>query len=350
MKKKKVVVLQSQVPFVRGGAELLVENLTKQLRQRNFDAEIVSIPFKWYPNQTLLDQFLMWRLADLTQSNGSPIDLVIANKVPNYMAKHPNKVIWLMHQFRAAYDLADNVMAGGLNTIPGGLETKKAVIRMDNIGISEAKHIYTISKTTTNRLNKYNNISSTPLYHPPALEGKYYADRYEDYILSVGRLDSSKRVDLLIRALQYCDRQVRAVIAGTGPIQKDLEKLSDSLGVRDRVTFLGFVPDQELLKLYANSLAICFPPIDEDYGYITLEAFLSKKPVITCHDSGGVLEFVKHEKSGFICAVEPKEIGAACNAFYHNKSLAREYGAAGFETVKDIKWDHVIDELTKTIR
>lgn len=350
MKKKKVVVLQSQVPFVRGGAELLVENLTKQLRQRNFDAEIVSIPFKWYPNQTLLDQFLMWRLADLTQSNGSPIDLVIANKVPNYMAKHPNKVIWLMHQFRAAYDLADNVMAGGLNTIPGGIETKKAVIHMDNIGISEAKHIYTISKTTTNRLNKYNNISSTPLYHPPALEGQYYADQFEDYILSVGRLDPNKRVDLLIRALQHCDRQIKAVIAGTGAIREELEKLSDSLGVKDRVTFLGFVPDQELLKLYANSLAVCFPPIDEDYGYITLEAFLSKKPVITCHDSGGVLEFVKNKESGIVCNVDPKEIGAALNALYHNKSLAREYGIAGFEAVKDIKWDHVIDELTKTIR
>ena len=350
MRKKKVAVLHSQVPFVRGGAELLVENLTKQLRQRGFDVEIVSIPFKWYPNQVLLDQFLLWRLADLTQSNGETIDLVIANKVPNYMVKHPNKVIWLMHQFRAAYDLADNTMAGGLNTVPGGTQVQKAIIHMDNIGISESKHIYTISKTTTNRLEKYNHISSTPLYHPPALEGQYFVDQYENYILSVGRLDPNKRVDLLIRALQYCDSQIKAVIAGKGAIREELEKLADSLGVKDRVTFLGFVPDQELPNLYANALAVCFPPIDEDYGYITLEAFLSKKPVVTCRDSGGVLEFVKHGESGLVCNVNPQEIGEAFNTLYHNKSLARDYGVAGFETVKDIKWDHVIDELTKTIR
>ena len=175
-------------------------------------------------------------------------------------------------------------------------------------------------------------------------------DQYENYILSVGRLDPNKRVDLLIRALQYCDSQIKAVIAGKGAIREELEKLADSLGVKDRVTFLGFVPDQELPNLYANALAVCFPPIDEDYGYITLEAFLSKKPVVTCRDSGGVLEFVKHGESGLVCNVNPQEIGEAFNTLYHNKSLARDYGVAGFETVKDIKWDHVIDELTKTIR
>ena len=350
MKKKKVAVLQSQIPFVRGGAELLVENLTKQLRQRGFDAEIVSIPFKWYPNPVLLDQFLMWRLADLTESNGEKIDLVIANKVPNYMVQHPNKVIWLMHQHRPAYDLADNVMAGGLNTIPGGLETKKAIIHMDQVGISETKHIFTISKTTSNRLDRFNHIASTPLYHPPALEGQYYTEKFENYILSVGRLDPNKRIDLLIRALAYCDASIQAVIAGAGAIRAQLEKLAEEVGVSDRVKFLGFVPDQDLPRLYANALAVCFPPIDEDYGYITLEAFLSKKPVVTCCDSGGVLEFVEKDRNGMVCDVNPEQIGVAFHKLYCNKELAKQYGAEGYKKVKDIKWDHVIDELTKTIR
>lgn len=350
MKKKRIAVLQTQCPFMRGGAELLVEGLTKQLRNRGYETEIVSMPFKWYPENVLLDQYFMWRMVDLTQSNGQTIDLVIANKIPNYMVKHPNKVLWLMHQHRVAYDLRDNVQASGLNTTPNGRKVMDAIVKMDNLAIPEAKGIYTISKTVTDRLKQYNHIDSTPLYHPPALAGQYYTKNFENYILSVGRLDPNKRIDLLIRGLAYCDTSIQAVIAGTGVIRSQLEKLAEEVGVKDRVKFLGFVTDEELPELYANALAVCFPPIDEDYGYITLEAFLSKKPVISCHDSGGVLEFLEHNRSGIVCDVNPEEIGTAFNQLYHNKALAKQYGAEGYEKVKDIKWDHVIDELTKTIR
>lgn len=350
VRKKKVAVLCTQVPFMRGGAELLVENLKKQLIIRGFDTEIVSLPFKWYPEQTLLDQYLMWRMADLTESNGEPIDLVIANKIPNYMVRHPNKVLWLMHQHRVAYDLRDNLMAGGLNTVPNGKKVMEAIIKMDNLAIPEAKGIYTISKTVSERMKKYNNISSTPIYHPPALEGQYYSESYGDYILSVGRLDPNKRIDLLIKALKYCNSSIKAVIAGSGAFRSQLEKLAEDLEVQDRVKFLGFVPDETLPKLYANALAVCFPPIDEDYGYITLEAFLSKKAIITCNDSGGVLEFAENGKNAIVCTTNPEEIGKGFDLLYHNKDLAKEYGYMGFDRVKDIKWDHVIDELTKTIR
>lgn len=163
MGKKKVAVLHAQVPFVRGGAELLVENLTKQLKIRGFDAEIVSLPFKWYPNNTLLDSYLAWHMLDLTESNGQKIDLVIATKVPTFMIQHPNKVVWLMHQFRTAYDLQDNGPAGGCNTIPGGKELKHKIVHMDNLALSSIKPIYTISKTVTNRLKQYNGIESAPL-------------------------------------------------------------------------------------------------------------------------------------------------------------------------------------------
>lgn len=350
MRKKKIAVLQTQVPFMRGGAELLVENLKKQLTLRGYDAEVLSMPFKWYPENVLLDQFLLWRMQDLSETNGQKIDLVIATKVPNYMVKHPNKVLWLMHQHRVAYDLRDSVPASGLNTTPAGQKAMKAIVRMDNMAIREAKGVYTISKNVTERLHNFNHIDSTPLYHPPALAGQYFTEEYSDYILSVGRLDPNKRIDLLIRALQYCDPNIKAVIAGSGAIRPQLEQLAEQLGVQDRVKFLGFVPDAELPKLYANALAVCFPPIDEDYGYITLEAFLSKKPLVTCVDSGGVLEFAEDKKSAIVCDVDPRQIGKAFNAFYHNKSMAKEYGQAGYETVKDIKWDNVVDELTKTIR
>lgn len=349
-KKKKVAVLHAQCPYMRGGAELMTEGLTKQLRQRGYDAELITMPFKWYPNQVLLDSFFMWRMVDLTESNGEKIDLVIATKLPTYLARHPNKVLWLMHQHRVTYDLRDSVPAGGLNTVAGGAQVIERITAMDNLAIPEAKNIYSISQVVSDRLKKFNNIDSAPLYHPPSLEGRYYGGEFGDYILSVGRLDANKRVDLLIEALQYCDSHIHVKIAGRGTELEHLQQLTVTLGVEDRVTFLGFVPDDDLLKLYANALAVCFPPIDEDYGYITLEAFLSQKPILTCHDSGGVLEFAREGENAFITAFDPRAMGERFDRVYQNKAMAKKMGQAGYERVKNISWDHVIDELTKTLR
>lgn len=350
MAKKKIAVLHAQVPFIRGGAEQLVENLTRNLVRRGFQADLVTIPFKWYPNRALLDSYLMWRMADLSESNGEQIDLLIALKAPTFLAKHTNKVVWLMHQHRAAYDLRDSVIAGGLNTIPGGKEIIAQITEIDRMALLEANSIYAISKNVSARLKQFNGIASVPMYHPPSLEGRYYTGKYGNYILSVGRLNAIKRTDLLIRALPFCDKHVHVKIAGRGQEAEALEKLARELGVEDRVEMLGFIPDEGILELYANALAVCFPPLDEDYGYITLESFLSKKPILTCWDSGGVLEFAQDGENAFIVDCDAEKMGGCFQKLYQNKRMAREMGEAGYLRVKDISWDHVIDELTKTIR
>lgn len=350
MGKKKICVLHAQVPFVRGGAELLVETLTEELRKRDFDAELVALPFKWYPNSSLLDSALAWQTVDLTESNGQKIDLVIATKFPTYCVRHPNKMLWLMHQFREAYDLCGNQEYSGLDTIPGGAQTKRRIQHIDNTMIPECRAVYSISRNVTNRLKKFNGIDSVPLYHPPKHVGKYRFGEYGDYIFSVGRLDPKKRVDLLIKALTYCDSGVQAYIGGRGPEMENLKKLAAALGVGDRVKFLGYVSDEDLLKLYAGAFAVYFAPLDEDYGYITLEALLSGKPVVTCVDSGGVLEFVGQEKGGLVSEASPEGIGENIDRLYRDKKKCGELGDLGYRKVKDISWDEVIDRLTQTIR
>lgn len=350
MKRKKIAVLHAQVPFVRGGAEMHVENLTKNLKRRGFDAELITMPFKWYPNHVLLDSNLLWRMTDFSEANGEKIDMVIALKTPTYLAQHHNKVVWLMHQHRAAYDLRDSVVAGGLNIVPGGTEMIQKITNLDNMALAEAKLLFANSKNVAARLRKYNGIDSDPLYHPPALAGRYRSGECGNYILSVGRLDANKRIDLLIRSLKYCDKGLQVYIAGKGPEADNLQKLADDLGVADRVKLLGFVADDDLIDLYANALGVCYPPVDEDYGYITLEAFLSKKPILTCFDSGGVLEFAKDNENAFIVDFDAEKMGACFEKLYQNKKMAQDMGASGYSIVKDISWDHVIDELTKTIR
>lgn len=348
MKKKKVAVLHAQVPFSRGGAELLVEVLIKELKIRGFDSELITMPYKWYPENSLYDSMFMWKMADLSEANGEKIDMIIPTKFPTYMAEHENKVPWIIHQFRQVYDLYEKEV--GYKSVPNGLRIKENIIAADKKVFSEMENIYTISKNVSERLKKYNSISSSVLYHPPKLVGNYFKDEFDNFIFSVGRLDKLKRNDLLIEALFYCDKSIKAIIAGKGAEMDALKRLADKKGVSDRVKFLGFVEDREMLELYSKAFAVFFAPVDEDYGYITLEAFLSHKPVITCNDSGGVLEFVKDGENGFVCNANPEEMGGKIQELFDNKNKCAEFGENGYNVVKDISWDNVIDRLTESLR
>ncbi len=346
MKDKKIIICSAQVPFNYGGAEIMVENLHKELKKRNFNAEVVQLPFRWYPQEKLLDSAFAWRLLDLTESNGEKIDLVIATKFPSYIVEHPNKVTWLMHQYRGAYDL----YASKFTDLQGveGEKIRRQIVEMDNRTLAESKKLYSISRNVTDRLYKYNHLKAACLYQPPKNPEKFYSEGYGDYILSVGRLDKLKRLELLVQALKYCDRRITAKIAGRGSEQQELMKLARKEGVAERIEFLGFVEEEEVYRLYANAFSVFFAPKDEDYGFITLEAFLSKKPVVTCSDSGGVLEFVRDGESGYVCA-SPEELGAAIEKLWQDKKACQAIGEAGYEIVRPITWDAVIEALTCTL-
>ena len=68
----RIVVCEAQVPFVHGGAEVHVRELVRELRARGYQAELVSVPFKWYPKEEILPHAAAWRLLDLSESNGQP--------------------------------------------------------------------------------------------------------------------------------------------------------------------------------------------------------------------------------------------------------------------------------------
>src|SRR5205809_3546933 len=213
-----VLVCEAQVPLVHGGAELHVSGLVGQLRRRGFRAERVSIPFKWYPKQELLAQAAAWRMIDLSESNGEPIDLVIATKFPTYFVRHPNKVTWLFHQYRAIYDLCGTVYSEFDQTEPD-VRLRDTLMRLDREMLGESTRLFANARNTAARLARYNGLTAVPLYHPPPLAGQLTAGAARDYLLSVGRLEANKRVGLVIAALAHADRRVRLVIVGLGPLR-----------------------------------------------------------------------------------------------------------------------------------
>jgi glycosyltransferase involved in cell wall biosynthesis len=344
---KTVLILAAQAPFIVGGAEILVTELRKNLERRGFRVDVANVPFKWYPVSELVRQALAWRLLDVTESNGTPIDLVIPTKFPTFLARHPRKVAWLFHQHREAYDLFGTAYCSFTDS-PEDRQVRSAIHTIDTTSLGECRAIFTISRNVADRLSRYNGLPGTALYPPPQHLGRYRNDGYGDYLFYAGRLDRLKRLDLAIDAMQRVTCGARLLIAGTGPLEAELRKQIEGLGVADRVSLLGFVSDEELLDLYAGCRAAYYAPLNEDYGYVTVEAFLSKKPVVTTSDAGGPLEFVTDGETGLVAAPEPAAIAAAIDRLWTLPASAlRELGEAGHSRVVDISWDHVIDCLTQ---
>jgi len=347
---KSVLVCAAQAPFVTGGAEIHVRELVANLRRRGFRVDVVSVPFHGYPPSEVPRQALAWRLLELRHTTGESVDLVIPTKFPSYLVRHHRKVAWVFHQYREAYDLLGSEHSP-LGESEEDRRLVEAIRTMDSAALGECRAVFANSKNVADRLARFNGLAATPLYPPPQQLGRYRSDGYGGFLLCPGRLDRTKRPELALKALARGPRGVRLKLTGEGPLRRDLERLAVELGIQDRVDFLGFVSEEELLALYAACRAAFYAPFDEDYGYVTVEAFLSKKPVITANDSGGPLEFVEDAANGFVVAPEPAALADAIDRLWRlPEARLREMGELGRRRVAAITWDAVVDRLTELVR
>jgi len=333
----RIAVCAPQVPFIRGGAELMADDLVAALRARGHEAELVTIPFKWYPGTRVLDQAFLWRLADLTESDGVPIDRVIATKFPAYCVRHPNKVAWVLHQFRQAYDY-DRTELGQFGESPEERATRRAVERLDAVALAEARRVFATSRNVADRLERFNGVHAELLPHPPQTLD-YRTAEPEGFLLSVGRLDRAKRLDLLIEAAKR-EPSLRVVIAGEGPDDERLRGLANG-----NVEFVGRVDDAQLVDLYARCSAVYYAPVDEDFGMVPYEAFLAQKPVLTTTDAGGPLEVVHDRQTGVVVAPDPAELARGGAYLTQHADEAKAWGRAGRAIAERVTWDACVDAL-----
>ena len=346
----KIAILNTQVPFVRGGAEILADGLLDKLRLHGHQAEIVRMPFKWYPSRTLQDHIFATRLLDLTESCGDAIDLVIPLKFPMYHVRHPRKVAWMLHQHRQAYDLWDSPWCD-LRSWPDGAAVRRTIIDTDNACLDECRAIYTLSQTVSDRLLRYNQRASIPVYHPPQGEGDFSCKDYGDFFYFPSRLNGSKRQALVLQALAKCAADVRIIFSG--PADSDGERdefirLAKELDVTDRMEYLGPISRELMVELYATCRAVIFPPLDEDYGYITLEGMLSSKAVVTCHDSGGPLEFIRDGIEGLVSKPTADDLAACLNRLVADRPLCEQLGIQSRQRYVDlnISWESLVSMVT----
>jgi glycosyltransferase involved in cell wall biosynthesis len=338
----RIAVCAPQVPFARGGAEIFADDLVAELQARGHEADLVTIPYKWYPGERVLSQAFLWRLLDLTEADGRQIELVIATKFPSYAVRHPNKVVWLLHQFRQAYEL-DRTELGQFGESAEERATRRAVQRLDRVALGEARKVFATSRNVADRLQRSTGIEAEVMPHPPQ-ELPYRTESYDDFVLSVGRLDRAKRHELLLNALA-ADSTLRCVIVGDGPDRARLEEVARKHRLDGRAQFAGRVDEEELAALYARCLVVYYAPVDEDFGMVPYEAFLAEKPVVTTTDAGGPLEVVADRKTGIVVDPQPAALAQACSWLRDHVDDAQAWGRAGKEIARRVSWDETITRL-----
>lgn len=341
----KVVVLNNSVPFVHGGAEELFDHLVRNLQMAGVDAEGFRIPFTWNPAERLIEEMLIARQIRL-----SNVDRVIALKFPVYMVPWHDKTLWLLHQYRQAYDLLD----AGQSNIPNdarGTEIVAAIRAADNVAFAESRRIFTNAPITGRRLMHYNGISSTVLRPPLNDPELFIGGESEGYVLATGRVNGAKRQHLLVEALRYAPG-ISLVVAGPPDSENDalqLREVAERAGVLERVTFdLRFLPRSDLAKLVNRALVVAYLPFDEDsLGYCTMEAFQAAKPVITTTDSGGVLDIVRDGETGLVVEPDARALASAMMALVTDPARAMRLGQAGRIAMDDhqLNWPSTIEKL-----
>lgn len=338
----RVVIATVQVPFIHGGAEALTEGLRDAIVQAGHSADIVSLPFRFFPESEILRSMQLWESEDYTELNLYEPDLVICLKFPAFYLKHPAKRAWILHQFRNAYDLREAGDKAVLSDNACHLIQEK-----DSFYFNQCQYRFALSYTVADRLWRYNHLKAEPLYHPPPNASKFYSSPPQPYIFAPSRLETLKRIDLLIEAMRHVKSSIWAIIAGTGGQYLRLKEKIERYNLTDRVRLVGQISSQELRAFYANCLAVFFGPRDEDYGYVTLEAMLAAKPVITCKDSGGPVEFISDEIEGLVVDSDPQLIAEAIDRLANNRSWSITLGKNGqmkYDALA-LSWQNVVSAL-----
>jgi glycosyltransferase involved in cell wall biosynthesis len=338
----RIIVTANHVPFIHGGADFHVQGVVDSLRAHGHEVELLRIPFRFQPESEIERLMAFCEETRLDKPNGRTVDRVVSLQFPAYGVQHPEHVVWVMHQHRAVYELD-----GDQAQTAEHVALREAVRAWDDRVLARASRLYANSRTVADRLSRFNGLAATPLYHPPFGEADFFCDDALDYLFCPSRLENLKRQELVIRAAAHVRSPVAVLIGGEGGQADRYRRLVDDLGLAHRVRLIGRFSEAEKRVLYARCLGVLFVPRDEDYGYVTLEAMLSAKPVITCSDSGGPLEFVEDGSNGLVSDPEPEALAAAIDRLYEDRHRARDMGEQGRADYArhDISWHNVVARL-----
>ena len=377
------VVAPAAVPYTRGGFERLWSGFVNHVNdQTKHQAELVKLPFPETTLHEVIDGYRRFVSLDV-----SGFDMVISSKYPGWMINHPNHHVYMAHVLRGLYETypasfptgitepsAHDLSAwlDGIGPRRGDIESvfavydealkryghdhpifghpgpfgRRLVQALDRIGLSpnRIRRHAAIAQTVAHRPGYFPSGAHVEVIHPPTDLPLIMGSGPGTYLFTASRLDAPKRIDLLIEAFRRTTIDAEFKIAGTGPEGDRLRSLAEG---DDRISFLGFVPDDDLPGLYAGAIAVPFVPADEDYGLIALEALQSGTPVITATDSGGPTELVQHLRSGWVVAPTADALAEAMTQACDHRERSRDWGHRGAASMREVTWPHVTKQLVR---
>jgi glycosyltransferase involved in cell wall biosynthesis len=322
-----------------GGAERFFTGLCDAFGGVGVDADIIPVYNNESGFHSIIETYLRYYDLDLSEFDG-----VISSKAPAYVVNHPNHVCYLMHTIRVFYDMFESTFPLANDGIK---RQKRLVLALDRAALHypRTRGVFAIGEEVASRLARYNGLTARVLRHPSTLQGLKPGGAF-DYLFLPGRLHLWKRVELAIQAMRLVAAPIQLLISGTG----DHEPVLRAMAAHDpRIRFVGHVDDARLASLYRDALAVMFTPLREDLGLVTLEAFESGKPVITCLDSGEPARLVVDGVNGFVCAPNPAAIAASIDQLVADRDLAATLGARGRDWVSSITWNAVASTLSQAL-
>lgn len=333
--KKIAIVVPISAQGISGGAELLYKGLKTAFEEYGYKTTLIEVVVDESSYELIKKGYDDFKHLDLSEYDG-----VISTKAPSYNIKHPNHICYLLHTMRVFYDRFDDEM----EKTEHNLSIRKEILELDSKIFSKINNILTIGHEISNRLIKYNNIYHSEVIHPPLVEDNFICNSYENFAFIPSRLHRWKKIDFLIKSWKYVKSDIKLYIGGIGEDKEYFESLAKD---DDRIIFLGKISNLELVDYYSRCLFVPFTPINEDYGYVTLEAFRSKKLVLTCKDSGEPTNMVINQVNGFVLDRDEQLFSQKVDWLYNNKKSAVTYGENGYKLSKNINWDKTVKEFVK---
>jgi glycosyltransferase involved in cell wall biosynthesis len=335
-----LAIVTSSPAGVEGGHLVIARSLADAAREQGHDARLIVTPDYGF-GRTFATYRANW------SATVGRVDQVISLRYPSYAVGHPAHVCWLNHTMREYYDLWPEFAASISTKARVKERVRRSLIHLADWWLLRYRTTQVVAQSHTiqRRLLDDLGVRADVLWPPPPPRA-YRCDEYGDYILAVSRLTPTKRLDLLIRALaEPVARHVRVVVGGEGEGLADLHALAESLGVGGRVTFAGRLDEDALIRHLGRCRAVCFAPLREDYGFVTVEAFASGKAVVTCADSGGPAELVRPDQSGFVCEPTPSALAAALARLMDDRGLAERLGRAAQAQAAAMTWPDAVKRL-----
>ncbi len=343
----RVVIAATSVPFIDGGGRLIVKWTAEAMRSAGHEVEEFYIPFPTTPRPTLsaIVGLRAMPFADYC-------DRLVAIRWPAHVLRHENKATWFIHHYREMFDLWDTPH----RNVPDNAEGRayrEAIRRIDNQGMTESRDLFSNSLIVRDRVRRFNGLDPEPLFPPLGGDvSRFRTDAFGDFVFYPSRVTPIKRQMLAVEAMRYTRSGVRLVIAGKPEARWYGDRLREYVreyDLADKVKLhLGWLEETAKTDLLATCLAVAYLPVDEDsYGYPSLEASHSGKPIVTTTDAGGALEFVRDGVEGLVTTPDPRQLATAFDRLYEDRAETERMGVrcGARRDELGISWSHALPRL-----